>query len=369
MDDFNQAKNLIEKSRTILILPSQESEGDVLASSLALFSTLKKIGKNVNILIDKMPDKFRFLEDWRPETTETNDFIIAVDASDKEIAKMRYEKNNGDLKIYLTLNKGEIRAKDISFPISGQTPDLLVTVGVESLENLGDFFKRNPQSLRGTPILNIDNHVSNEGFGEVNLVDMTSCLAEILTNLIRFMESEDEAFLDENIATYLLTGVICASQNFRNPKTRPKTFETSAYLITRGGNHQKVIQRLYKQKSVSQINLLGRILEKMSFDEPKELYAASLTEEDFQECQSSSRDLSFVIEELKSNFRYLPNLLILWESHASPALTKGVFYSTKRELIEKVLRNYDGVSRGEGALFLIRENDLDSAKENLLKIL
>ncbi len=367
MDDLNQAKNLIEKSHTILILPSRELEGDVLASSLALFSTLKKIGKNVNVLIDEIPEKFKFLETNQPESS--SDFIISVNASDKEISKMRYERNNNDLKIYLTLNKGELKAKDISFPLSNQKPDLLVTIGVDSLGNLGDFFEHNSQLFSQAPILNIDNHLSNEVFGEVNLVDITSCLAEILTNLIRLMESEDEAFLDENIATYLLTGIICASQNFRNPKTRPKTFETSAYLITRGGNHQKIIQHLYKQKNVSQVNLLGRILEKMSFSEAKELYVASLAEKDFQECQSSSKDLGFVMEELKFNFKYLPNLLILWESHASPALTKGVFYSTKKDLIEKVLQNYEGVSKGEGALFLIRESNLDLAKENLLRIL
>ena len=146
-------------------------------------------------------------------------------------------------------------------------------------------------------------------------------------------------------------------------------FETSAYLIERGGNHQKIVQHLYKQKSISQINLLGKILEKLGFDEKRELYSASLTDEEFRTSQSSSRDLSFVIEELKFNFRYLPNLLILWESHASPALIKGIFYSSRTELIEKVLQNYEGVSKGEGALFLMREDNLDLAKEKILEIL
>jgi len=367
MEDFSQAKNLIEKSQSILILPPQEIDGDTLASSLALFSTLKKLGKKVNVLIGEIPEKFKFLDGWQPKTAE--DFVIAVNTAGKEIAKMRYERENGDLKIYLTMGKGELKAEDVSFPIINQPPNLLVTIGVESLADVGEIFTQNPRLFNGTPILNIDNHPANENFGEVNLIDITSSSAEILTNLIRFMESEDEAFLDENIATNLLTGVICASQNFRNPTTRPKTFETSAFLIERGGNHQKIIQHLYKQKNVSQINLLGRILEKLSFNEPKELYSATLAEKDFQECQASSKDLSFVVEELKVNFRYLPNFLILWESHASPIVIKGIFYSTKKELVEKILQNYEGVSKGDGVLFLIKEPNLDSAKENLLSII
>lgn len=366
MEDFSQAKNLIEKSQNILILPPREINGDTLAGSLALFSTFKKMGKNANILIDEVPEKFKFLDGWQSKTT--GDFTISIDAAGKEISKMRYERDNNDLKIYLTVNKGELKNKDVSFPVVNQPLNLLVTIGIKSLNDVADFFEENSRFLSETAILNIDNHQANENFGEVNLVDATSSSSEILTNFIRFMESEDEAFLDENIATHLLTGIICASQNFRDSRTRPKTFETSAFLITRGGNHQKIIQNLYKQKSVAQINLLGRILEKLSFNEPKELYSASLTEKDFQECQASSKDLGFVIEELKLNFRYLPNLLVLWESHNSPTIIKGIFYSTKKELIEKILQHYEGVSRGEGALFLIREPDLDSAKENLLSI-
>ena len=324
------------------------------------------MGKNVNVSIDEIPEKFKFLDGWQPKTA--GDFTISVNAAGKEISKMRYERDNGDLKIYLTVSKGELKTKDVSFPTINQPLNLLVTIGIKSLTEVADFFEENSRFLSETSILNIDNHPANENFGEVNLVNAESSSSEILTNLIRFMESEDEAFLDENIATHLLTGVICASQNFRDSRTRPKTFETSAFLIERGGNHQKIIRHLYKQKSVAQINLLGRILEKLSFNEPKELYSASLTEKDFQECQASSRDLSFVIEELKLNFRYLPNLLVLWEGRASPVIIKGIFYSTKKGLVEKILQNYEGVSRGDGVLFLIREPDLDSAKENLLSI-
>lgn len=367
MDALNQAKNLIVRSQSVLILPSQEIQGDSLVSAMALYSTLKKQGKNANILVEKIPEKFQFLSGWEPE--DSKDFIISIDTSKKEISKMRYEKNKKDLKIYLTVNKGGLRKGDVSFSSFDQKPNLLITIGIKSLENLGNLFEQNSRLFYETPILNIDNHPSNENFGEVNLVDVTSCSAEILTNLIKLMESEEEAFLNESVATQLLTGIICASQNFRNPKTRPRLFETSAYLIERGGDHQKIMQHLYKQKSVVQINLLGKILEKLNFDEKKELYSASLTEKDFQESQASSKDLGFVMEELKFNFRYLPNLLILWESHASPSVIKGIFYSSKTELIERILQNYEGVSKGEGVLFLVRENDLDVAREKLLKIL
>ena len=343
MEALNKAKNLIEKCRDILIFPSPEPQGDSLGSALALFYTLKKLGKNVNVKIGDVPEKFNFLTNHYQ--APSGDFIISINTEGKEVSKMRYEKNGKDLKIYLALNKGRIENEDVSFsPFSNSESELpsyhselLITLGVHSLENI-------PQTFWSLPILNI------------------------VTNLIKSL-TESEQLFDQRTATCLLTGVIWSSQNFRSPKTRPKTFETSAFLIEKGANHQEIIQHLYKQKNISQIKLLGKILEKLVFHEPKEVYSANINESDFKDCGASSKDLAFALEELKFHFRHLPNLLILWESHASPPLTKGVFYSPNSNYTEKILENFEGASRGSGVLFLVREPDLNIAREKVLNTL
>lgn len=366
METLDRAQNLIEKSQNILIAPTQEMQGDILGSALALFFTLRKLEKNVNVLQEKIPEKFQFLTQL--PLINSQNFIISINGSEKEISQMRYEKNEEGLKIYLTLNKGEISAQDISFSNFSQNPNLLITLGASSLENIGGFFNQNSRLFYETPILNIDNQTFNENFGQVNLIEMTSSLSETITKLIRTMENAGKPLLDENIATCLLTGIVCSSQNFRNSKTGPQTFETAALLIEKGADHQKIIKHLYRQKSVSQIRILGKILEKLNFDEKKGLYFAALTKKDFRDCTALPKDLSSAVEELRFSFRYLPNLLILWESHASAASVRGILYSQKPDLIKKVLENYENVSRGEGVLFLIREGDLDRARQNLLKI-
>ncbi len=366
MDTLNQAKNLIEKSQSILIATPQEIQGDTLGSALALFFSLKKLGKNANLLMEKIPERFQFLTSLDPSSS--GDFVISINSSDKDISEIRYEKSEKDLKIHLTLNKGGINSQDVSFSTFNQSPDLLIALGAKSLEELSSFSKQNLQTFYKIPILNIDNQLSNENFGEINLIEIKSSLAEISANLIKLMDVNEE-LMDGNIATYLLTGIVHASQNFRSPKTQPKTFETSALLIEKGADHQKIIQNLYKQKSVPQIKILGRILENLNFDETKELYCTSLTEKDFQDCNARPRDLSFVVEELKFNFRYLPNLLVLWESHASPFAIKGVFYSPNKDSVEKILQNCEGISKGEIALFSVKGAGLTSAREKILKIL
>ena len=367
MNSIDLAKNIIGKSQNILIFSSPESHGDGLGSGLALFYTLKKIGKNVNIDIGNVPEKFKFLTDNDDISSPASNFTISINTEGKEISRMRYEKNGKDLKIHLALSKGAVSVGDISFapPPFGQNPllpqpDLLIAIGAQSLENID----RNFWNL---PILNIGNEPQNENFGEVNLIEMTCSLSEITTRLVRSLIAQE--LLDEKTATCLLSGIIWFSQNFRNPKTRPKTFETSAFLIESGANHQKIIQYLYRQKNIAQIKLLGKILENLNLYEPKDVYSASLKEDDFRACGASSKDLAFVMEELKFHFRHLPNLLVLWESHASPPLIKGIFYSPNSLFTEKILENFEAVSKNNGALFLIREADLNVARKKVLNIL
>lgn len=374
MSQTAQAKKLIEKCQNIAIVPAKEIQGDNIGSALALFYTLKKMGKNVNIVAQEIPEKFRFLV---AVNQEPKDFVISIDTSEKNIKELRYEKNEKNLKIYLALEKGQLKKEDFSLESPALDnlkssfqefkPDLLISVGAQSLESLGKVFEENTKIFYETPILNIDNHSLNENFGEVNLIEITSpSLAEILTN---FIKSTDESILDEDIATALLAGVIFSTQNFQDSKTTPKTFDTASYLIERGGNHQKIIQHLYKTRTISQIRLLGQVLEKLNFNEDKELYWATLAEKNFQEAGATSKDLSFVVEELKLNFWKLPSMLILWESHSSPAIVKGLFYSLKKDLIKKILDNFEGVSKKGGVLFLVRENSLATAKEKVLQIL
>lgn len=376
MEQLKQAKNLIEKSENILIAPNPELSGDNLGSALALFFTLRKLGKNVNTSIKEIPDRFRFLINNQGRS-QSQDFVVSVKDPQKNISALRYEKTDQDLKIYLTLGQGELKINDLAltapvpavFDFSpGQKFDLLITIGVKSPEDLPDFFSQNNRLFYQVPILNIDNQLSNEGFGDINLLKTTSSLSEISMSLIEELDPTKMIF-DQTIARSLLMGIVWAWQNFRHPRTRPQTFEASAFLMEKGANLQEIVHHLYKQRNLPQIKLLGKALEKLNFNQEKNLYLISLKESDFQECLASSQDLVGVLEELRLNFHCFPDLLLLWETHASPLLVKGFIYSPKIELTEKILENFEGVSKKEGVLFLVREKDLALAQEKILKII
>ncbi len=371
---FEQSKSLIEKAQNIhIFLPENYNlsltEGDVFCAGTALFYSLRKIGKKVNLFFERIPPNFQFLT--------TPSLIISVDTDKTKFSELSYEQTDKGLKIFLSSSLKKISAKDVSFTSleesfqtnTSESPDLLIVLGCQDLESIGKRFNESSNVFYQTPILNIDNNSKNQNYGEVNLIELKSLsLSEIVFELVKTIDQE---LIEKDISTLLLAGIIWSSENFRNPKTRPQTFQTASLLIEKGGNHQKIIQNFYKTKSISQIKLLGQVLKKMTFNQEKEMYCTGLTEEDFKDSQSSSKDLGGVLQELKFSFGSLSlsNLLILWESRCSPLLIKGIFYSHHQMLAEKILESFEGTSNGKSALFLIREKTLDQAYQKFLKVL
>lgn len=372
MDSFSFAKNILGNAQTIAVAPGEDFHGDAFAASLALFSILRKLGKETTFLAQEIPPKLRFLHDEliaRPQET-----LLAINVQGRKLNQLRYEKSGDRLKIYLSLEEGSLKQSDLvlspaqsfSFqPILTKAPDVFVTVGVSRLDAL----EKKLPSFNGSSatILNIDNTADNERFGSLNLIDSkTPSLSELLGD---FIFSAHEDIIDQRIATILLAGLLLGSQNFRHPKTGPKTFERVALLLEKGADHQLVVKHLYKTKSAAQLRLLGRALESLELKEDGNIAITLLSQADFHATETSSKDLAFVFEELKTNFWQSTSLLLLWESHGSGPLVKGIFSSKDKGLLRKLLDKVEGVYREETALFLVRESALEKAKEKLLNVL
>ncbi len=100
---LQQATELIQKNKNILIALPQNLNGDSLGSALTLDSILKKLGKKSEIVSqENVPEKFNFLsgvENIKQKISSLRDFIISVDTSRQKISRLRYETEENILKI------------------------------------------------------------------------------------------------------------------------------------------------------------------------------------------------------------------------------------------------------------------------------
>lgn len=230
---MQEAKQIITDSKNIYLITSQEPEA--LASTLALFYTLRNLGKNVNLILDSLPENLKFLTPSLDNfISYPKNFVISIPNQIAKISQIYYEKNDQALKVHLTLDSGNIKKDNISFYYSEAKPDLIITVGVK------DFIKEISDKLDSfgflldSQILNIDNSKDNKNFGKINLIGEKS-LAETILSLIENQNKE--------ASLCLLAGIIIYTQNFKTRVTAD-VLETASVLMKAGADLKTVTDNI-----------------------------------------------------------------------------------------------------------------------------
>src|SRR3989344_3940682 len=182
MESLQEIKQLIIDAKNICVIPSQTNEPESLSAALALFYTLKEIGKNVNLIIQELPENLGFLTPSLDYISQPKNFVISIPKSAAQISQVYYEKSDENLKIHLTIDSGTIKKDNISLYFSDAKPDLIITLGIhdfqKELEGKLDSFG----FLLESPILNIDNSLEpfgsaqgeNKKFGKINIIESKS---------------------------------------------------------------------------------------------------------------------------------------------------------------------------------------------------
>jgi nanoRNase/pAp phosphatase (c-di-AMP/oligoRNAs hydrolase) len=232
---IQEAKQLINEAKNIYLVSSQEPE--ILTSALALFYTLKESDKNVNLIMDSLPENLKFLSPTLDFISYPKNFVISVPNKIAKISQLYYENNDEALKIHLTLENGIIRKEDISFYYSEPKPDLIITIGVKDYQKELSG-KLNPYGfVLDSPILDIDNGQDNKKFGKINLIEEKS-ISEIIFSLINGGNA-----VRERAAVCLLTGLMIHTDNFKN-KITAEIFEMAGHLMKKGADFQEITENL-----------------------------------------------------------------------------------------------------------------------------
>lgn len=370
LDTTQQIIQNLERASRVLVVPNKDFEPDAFASALALNSLLKKLGKESDIYFTyDIPEKFSHLGD--PQSLErpahlSGDFIIKVNTKERQLKELRYKKESDHVKIYLTPESEPIRSSDILHEDTGDNYDVIVMLGCQDLESAGELFEKYPYLFFNRPVINIDRNPRNEGFAEINLIDVTSAaIAEIVTDLV---EKWGHELIDDVLATTLLTGLIAGTNNFRSHSTTPHTLSHAAALIAKGGDHQKIIQNIYKTKPLSILKLLGRLMNKTEYLEDIKLAWSELTSLDLRETKSSAKDLTLILDEFKEQFPR-PEIIAIALTNGTRDYTKILLCSSKNHILKHIQREFGGEVRLNKIIIEAKDISVDSMKEKVTSLL
>jgi phosphoesterase RecJ-like protein len=112
--------------------------------------------------------------------------------------------------------------------------------------------------------LNIDHHVSNTNYGDINLVDHhRASSAELALELIRRMGGE----VTPEIATNLYTGVVTDTGRFQYSNTTPGTLQAAVALREAGADHLTVAEHIFESAPFDQLRILGKVLARAKLED------------------------------------------------------------------------------------------------------
>lgn len=246
--DGNPKQEVAEKLRSsssVLVTVSRDPSVDQLASALGLSLMLNKLGKHTTTVFSgEIPNTMEFLDPTKTfdKTVDgLRDFIISLDKEKAD--KLRYKVEDNVVKIYITPYKSKITDKDLEFSQGDFNVDLVVALGVHKRDDLDNAITSHGRILHDATIVTINSDESKKGnLGAVDWTDgNASCLSEMLVSISEALEG---GILDAQMSTAFLTGIVAATERFKNDHTTPKVMTMSAQLMAAGANQQLIANNL-----------------------------------------------------------------------------------------------------------------------------
>ncbi|MBU2595283.1 DHH family phosphoesterase [Patescibacteria group bacterium] len=364
-----QAIQAIRDAKRMLLVSHEDIEGDSLGSLLALSNVLKKIGKEViTVSSGNLPNIYNFLE--KREMIKANldgvkDFMIFLSEEEAKVARLSYKLENDRLKIVISPKSGNFSPKNVSFAYGDFHYDLIIILDTDALERLGAIYRDNTEMFYKTNILNIDHHPNNAYFGKINWVDENaSSVCEILVSLIEALESEHGKIIDEEIATFLLLGIMTDTNLFQNPATTSKSLTVAAQLIAAGGDRDLIAKRVFQTHSYSTLKIWGRILSKLDSYPAIGLVWSEVKKSDLDMTGADEAALTSAINNLLYTTEGAKIVILFCELNDS---IKVSLRSIEGFDVEAIAREFGGGGQEKTAGFSMNGLELEEVKRIVLK--
>lgn len=235
---MEKIKQLIENSKTILILTHINPDGDAIGSSLALYNSLIKIHKKVDIIIKDIPKTFNFLPNFDKIKTNTNtlkyDLIIIVDCADYK----RIEQSNNN------------------------------------------YFANAKYTL------NIDHHVSNTKYANYNYISSNSpACCEYLVEILDYLKFD----ITKEIAECLMTGILTDTGGFQYTNVSEKTYNFAS-RVSKLIDISKIYKKVLSTQTRAQFELAKIAISRIEFYLDDKIALTYLKMKDFTKVNASYGD-------------------------------------------------------------------------------
>ena len=142
--------------------------------------------------------------------------------------------------------------------------------------------------------INIDHHISNPGFADINCVfPDSSSTCEVIYELF------DDKCIDMEIAEALYTGIVHDTGVFQYSCAGRRTMEIAGALSEKGINKSRIIDESFYEKTYKQNLILGRCLLESYLCLENQCIVSVATAEIMKEYDADTEDLEGIVNQLR----------------------------------------------------------------------
>jgi phosphoesterase RecJ-like protein len=242
---MEQIIDQINKSQHLLLASHSDPDGDALGSLLALGLALGKLNKKTTLYnASPVPAVYRFL----PSVERI----------------VRHIKKASNYDVALILDCGDLSR-------IGEASDTICQIPI---------------------IINIDHHISNTRFGDIQLIDTMACAtSEIVYRLIKAINAP----VDEIIATSIYTGILTDTGSFRFSNTNHAAFAISKEMAEFGVDPYMVARHVFGTYSLGRIKLLNLALDSIEISNNGKLSIMTVTRNMLEKTGTQPEDVDGMI--------------------------------------------------------------------------
>lgn len=142
------------------------------------------------------------------------------------------------------------------------------------------------------PVVNIDHHLGNQMYGEINYLDIEApSVGEMVLQLNKYLGVE----LDADIATAMYVSLATDTGFFRYSNTTLRTFQAAEAMVRAGANPGRVSLEINESASPASIKLLGLCLNSMQFHAAGKIATLELTNDFLRETGATPEDSDGIV--------------------------------------------------------------------------
>lgn len=175
-----------------------------------------------------------------------------------------------------------------------ESPEVMATFDAGSADRLGEL--AGAAERAGTLIV-IDHHVTNVGFGHINLIDAeAAATAEMVVTLLDHLDWP----VDGDVAAALLTGLVTDTGRFQYSNTTPQTLRAAARMVEAGAQPEVIGQHVYEETPFGYLHAAGAVLSRAQLDPERRLVWSVLTKEDMKAAGIAHTDTDPLIDAVRT---------------------------------------------------------------------